>query len=215
MGAGQSHKMEKPQTLEEYKKLQLRVFNQMTSWLNSDGWEPFYEAKNVVLECSPMEGSSIKAQKGTVILSGSKFDQFTEKLFNPPFDERKKIYPEIQSEVIIKHIDKDTFVSHTKFNAPWPVYPREFLVIKARKVLDDGSQLITAYSIEDPDVDVTYGFVRGALQTGMIVKKLPGDRVQVVKVEHIDPCGSIPTSLVQEKQMKNAYRMATMQAYLD
>jgi hypothetical protein len=207
--------MEAPQTSMEYATLQLRVFDQMQNWLNSDGWEPFHKEENVTLECSPMVGSSIKAQKGTVILSGSKFDQFTEKLFNPPFDERKKIYPEIQSEVIVKHINEDTFISHTKFDAPWPVYPREFLVIKARKTLDDGSQLITAYSIEDPEVPVSSGFVRGALQTGMIVSKLPGNRVKVVKVEHIDPCGSIPTSLVQDKQMKNAYRLATMQAYLD
>ena len=215
MGSGQSHKMEVPQTRDEYTNLKLRVFDKMTNWLNSDGWEPFHQDNNVTLECCPMEGSSIKAQKGTVILSGSKFDQFTEKLFNPPFEERQKIYPEIQSETIIKYIDKDTFISHTKFNAPTPIYPREFLVLKSRKTLNDGSQLITAYSIEDPDVPVTYGFVRGLLQTGLIVKKLSGDKVQVVKVEHVDPCGLIPTVFVQEKQMKNAYRLATMQAYLD
>ena len=215
MGAAQSHKLETPRTTDEYTNLKLRVFDQMTNLLNSDGWESFHQKENVILETSPMEGSYIKAQKGTVILSGSKFDQFTEKLFNPPFDERQKIYPEIQSESIIKYIDDDTFISHTKFNAPFPVYPREFLVLKSRKTLDDGSQLITAYSIEDPNVPVTYGFVRGTLQTGLIAKKLPNNKVQVVKVEHVDPCGSIPTSLVQEKQIKNAYRLATMQAYLD
>lgn len=215
MGSAQSHKMEMPRTNEEYNTLKLRVFDQMQAWLKSDGWEPFHEKDNVVLECTPMEGSAIKAQRGTVTLTGNKFDQFTQKLFNPEFEERKKLYPEVEHEKIIKWIDDDTFISHTKFTAPFPVYPREFLVLKARKTLDDGSQLITAYSIEDQNVPVTYGYVRATVQTGLIAKQLANNKVQLTKVEHVDPCGLIPTKIVQQKQIQNAHRLADMQSYLD
>ena len=215
MGSGQSHKMESPKTTEEYIAIKLKVFDQMQDWLKSGGWTLFHEADNVILECTPMEGSAINAQKGQVILQGSKFEQFTQKLFKPSFDERKKLYPEVESEEIIKNIDEDSFILHTKVKAPFPLYPREFVVLKARKMLDDGSQLITAYSIEDPEIPVTHGYVRGTIQTGLIAKKLLDDKVQLTKVEHIDPCGLIPSSVVQEKQMQNAHRFSTMQAYLE
>jgi hypothetical protein len=215
MGASQTCQLETPTTTEDYLTLSEKVVSQMTDWLNSNNWNSFHNTDKVTLESRPMDESQIDAQKGTVILTGSDFDGLANKLFNPTFEERKKVYDEVLLEKVLHVINENNIVVQTQFSAPWPVVPREFVVLKTRTILGDDSQLITAHSINYPDLPPSSGCVRGIVRTGMLVTNLGNNQIKVTKVEHVDPQGMIPTEIVQAKQRKNAHRLDAMKGYLE
>jgi hypothetical protein len=214
MGASESQ-LSTFSTKEDYLNGSAKFNNDMVNWLESPGWHAFHNDAKVTLEAKPMTGHAIDAQKGTVLLTGSDFGKLTDKLFNPTFAERKKVYDEVISEKVLQTIDDNNIVVMTQFTAPWPVWPREFLVLKSRTMMDDGSMLITAQSIDYPTVPQTSGFIRGTIKTGMKVTQLDNNQIRVTKVEHVNPQGAIPTNIVKDKQRKNAFRLDAMQKYLD
>lgn len=215
MGAGQTCQLKSPQTTNEFLDHGSEIMLDMSTLLNSEGWSQFHNTENVTVESKQIEGSYLPALKGSVVLKGSNFSGLTSKLFNPTFEERKRVYDEVISEKVLQIIDDDNIVVLTQFAAPWPVYPREFLVLKSRKRINKDNQLITAQSIDYPTVPQSSGFVRGIVRTGMMVSNLGNNQIKVTKVDHIDPQGAIPTEIVKAKQIKSAYRLDAMQGYLN
>ena len=201
----------------EYEDVRKNVLNTVLEWTNSDdGWTPFSIVDNVTLESKVVDNSGITATRGTLTFEGSDFNRFVDNLFESSDESKKKIFEDMEANTVVKNLDHNNMVVHSQFRAPPTIYWREFVVLKSRTVLSDGRHVITAISINDETVPHSKGYVRGVVISGMIVTppKKDDNMIKIVKVEHVNPKGWLPVSLINMMKGKVGKTLARMTVYL-
>jgi hypothetical protein len=212
-----------PKNDKDSKNFGEKVLKEMLTMINSNGWEVFSRTDKVLLEETSVKDSNISAVKGTIVFTNKNksFEYFVNSLYSSLFVEKKKIYDELISNKAIRIIDENNVIVHSQFAAPSgiiagliPIAPREFVVLKSRQVLEDGSYLITAHSINYYLIPFSKGFVRGVVKTGMLITQLGDNKIRVIKVDHLDPKGWIPSAVINFIKAKSRFRLIGMMTYL-
>ncbi|AYV77273.1 MAG: START domain containing protein [Barrevirus sp.] len=206
-----------PREVKEYENVKRDIIKTTLDWTDSnDGWTHFGIVDDVTLESREIPGSGITATRGTMIFNGNNFNKFVDSLFESSDESKKKIFEDMESNTIVRTIDNDNVVIHSQFRAPPTISWREFVTLKSRTVLNDGRHVITATSINDQDVPFTKGYVRGIVVSGMVVTPPSNgnNSIKIVKVEHVDPKGWLPVSLINMMKGKVGKTLAKMPIYL-
>lgn len=200
---------------EDYAKIRELTIKRTLNWVDSnDNWSFFSTVDGVTLESRPVSNSSITVTRGTMTFKCNDFNKFVDHLFESSDESKKKIFEDMEANKIVKELDKDNMIVHSQFRAPPTVSWREFVVLKSRVVLQDGRHIITAVSINDKNVPFTDGYVRGVAISAMVVTNNKDGTIKLVKVEHVDPKGWLPVTLINMLKGKVGKTLAKMPVYL-
>ena len=153
--------------------------------------------------------------RATKILIGNDLDKMVRMLYEPSLEDRKKISTDFIDEEVIKTLDSNNKLTMSRFSAPWPVYPREFLTLKTKRMLADDVYIVAAQSINYKSKPFSNKYVRAVVRTGMFIEKMDNNRIKITRVEHIDSKGFIPLWIIDMKKGKVGERLTNMQVYLD
>jgi len=89
-------------------------------------------------------------------------------------DEAKINDPMFDVTRIVEKYGQNTYKIHQKSQKVGPIYPRDFIYMVHGNELEDGTVMVTCFSVEDPEIPPQKGVVRGQLyQTGWILKPDP------------------------------------------
>lgn len=202
-----------PTTNDDFLELGKQSVIEKSNWFNSTNWTFFQEVDGVVLEEQPMVGSNISTIKGTVVLNGSDLNKLSNNLFCSTYEITKKTYDELINSTEVLRINDNNMVTHSQFQSPFGVTNREFVSLKTRVVLENGDHLITTHSINYEPIPFSYGFVRGVVKSGILISKLNDNKLKVTKIEHVDPKGWIPSTVINMFKSKVGNRLNGMQVY--
>jgi hypothetical protein len=108
--------------------------------------------------------------------------------------EEKKINdPMFNKSEIVEKYGQNTFLVWQLMNRMGPISPRDFLYVIHGNILEDGTHVLTCYSIEDPIKPPQKGVVRGVIhRSGYILKPLPDGQTETTFIAQVDMKGFIP-----------------------
>jgi hypothetical protein len=207
---------------QDFKILIERVQKDIYKWIDSKNWLVLSRTNNVILEEESVNNSDISAIKGTIILNmkNTSLNEFVDKLFSPLLKDKKKTYKDITMNKCVYIIDNDNIIVHSKFKTLTgpaglqPVSPREAVVLSSRKVLDDGSYLVTSQSINYKEIPFSKDHIRCIVKSGILITQLEDKKIKVVKAEHLEPKGWIPSIIINMLKDKSIKRLNNLKVYL-
>eukprot|EP01065_Artemidia_motanka_P052193 TRINITY_DN9354_c2_g1_i1.p1 TRINITY_DN9354_c2_g1~~TRINITY_DN9354_c2_g1_i1.p1 ORF type:complete len:265 (+),score=71.13 TRINITY_DN9354_c2_g1_i1:97-891(+) len=102
---------------------------------------------------------------------------------------------ETQSQSVVENLDEATWTMLEISKLPWPLSPREFVYTISSKKLEDGSAISVQRSVEWPAsaAKVQRGQI---LIGGMHLKPDREGHTRITYIGQVDPCGSIPKSVI-------------------
>ena len=195
--------VETPVTDTNYQNLARASLDKVVDFVNSSGWKLLFKNINGVrIEEKRREGSGYTAIKTQKTLENVDVDGVVKCLFNPTFEERKRIYPDITHHNNTKEIDDNTVVSVTRFKTPPVIWDREFLGARFLRRDADGNCTISVVPINQ-EGHHDNKCVRGVASSDIIVNRLGENRVHVTSVNWIDPKGWVTPDIVQRYKEKS------------
>ena len=208
--------LQTPKTVDEIQKTSRYFLDKMKRLLLSVGWNKESNTNGTTMESRSISNSNVLMTRCTRTFDGvAKFDDFTDELFDSSLEKKQKIYVDMLENKVLQDIDDNNHIVLSRFKAPFPTSRREFVMLKSREVLEDGSHLITSCSINYEGTPFSTGFVRGAAMTGMLVTPLLDEnKIKVVKIDYVDPKGWIPAFVLNWVKGKSIENINKMQGYL-
>lgn len=206
-----------PGTQKEFEQVAKNFSSEMARLLVSNSWDKEDEQNGTVMETHSIPESNILMTRCTRTFDDvSKFDKFSDDLLDSSLAKKQKIYPDMLENKVVREINNNTHVVLSQFKAPFPTGKREFVMLKFREVLENGSHVITSCSINFESVPFSSGFTRGIAKTAMLVTPLNEEnKIKVVKIDFVDPKGWIPAFVLNWVKGKSIDAINKMQGYLD
>ncbi len=208
--------VETPVTATNYQNLARASLDKVEEYVNSGGWKLLFPNVNGVrIEEKRRDNSGYTAIKTQKTLENVDVDRVIKCLFNPTFEERKRIYPDIYHHINTNKVGDNIVVSVTKFRTPPVIWDREFLGARFLRQKPDGNCLISVIPINKEGYHDSK-CVRGVASSDISVHRLGENSVHVTSVNWIDPKGWVTPEIVQrykEKsgdwlvQLEQAYRL--------
>jgi len=187
-----------PKTSLEYMLLARDSLDKVEPYLNSTGWSVLYEDVNgVKIEEKKREKSSYTAIKTSTTLDNVDVNGIIKCLFNPTFEERKRIYPKIFKHQNIHTVNDNIVVSVTCFSTPFVISDREFLGARFKRVMANGDVVISVVPINKKGHHKS-SCVRGVASSDIYVEKLSPSKVKITSVNWVDPKGWVSADIVQK-----------------
>lgn len=208
--------LQTPTTPTDYQTASRSFLDEMKGLLLSTDWNKESKTDGTTMESRSVPGSNVQMTKCTRTFNGvDKFGDFTDELYDSTLANKQRIYVDMLENKILHDAGDDGHVVLSQFKAPFPTAKREFVMLKSREVLDDGSHLITSCSINHEQAPFSSGFVRGAAKTGMLISPLyDADKIRVTKIDYVDPKGWIPSFILNWVKGKSIENINKMQGFL-
>jgi hypothetical protein len=172
----------------------LRDIQEFANESRLDEWECFDEQKDVKLyrkKCS----DAVPPTKGVGIIDASPLHVLlclTDLSNKNGWDEM------FEKGHIVQELDDVSQVTYQLFYGIWPVAQRDFISANTFRILDDGTVIAAARSIDFPGGPSQKGAVRGKIRLGgMVAKPLPDGKSLVSYIASVDLGGSIPSSMIK------------------
>jgi len=109
-------------------------------------------------------------------------------------------------------VNSEVMLVRTRATAPFPVTPREFVLVRGRKE-QDGALYIFTTSVNYAGSEVDAAYVRGVIPAnGYIFRPVEGDpnKTNLSRVTSIDPKGAIPLWVIDMVKTKSGDFMARL-----
>jgi len=160
----------------------------------AENWQVVREEEGIQVALSDVAGSKYKAYRGVTVINASvaRLRALQEDVVGAC-----AWVHECQSQKLLKH-EGDKAWTYTRFNTPWPVTPRDSVLLVTTKEGADGS--LTRTMQEQPTyIPEEKGFVRVAQVEGFwkLVPKGP-NQTEVTYQVHTEPGGSVPSMLANK-----------------
>lgn len=157
----------------------------------AEDWQVAKDEEGIQVSLSDVAGSRYKAYRGVTVINASvaKLRALQEDVAGAC-----AWVHECQSQKLLKH-EGDKAWTYTRFNTPWPVTPRDSVLLVTTREAADGS--VTRTLQEQPTyVPEEKGYVRVAQVEGFwkLVPKGP-NQTEVTYQVHTEPGGSVPSML--------------------
>ncbi|WP_122710765.1 START domain-containing protein [Pseudomonas viridiflava] len=162
--------------------------------VQAEDWQVAKDEDGIKVSLSDVQGSKYKAYRGVAIINAS-----VSKLRALQEDVAGACawIHECQSQKVLKHEGNKAW-TYTRFNTPWPVTPRDSVLLITTQEGADGS--LTRNIQEQPDyIPEEKGYVRVAEVEGFwkLVPKGP-NQTEVTYQVHTEPGGSVPSMLANK-----------------
>lgn len=160
----------------------------------AEDWQVARDEDGIQVALSDVAGSKYKAYRGVTVINASvaKLRALQEDVAGAC-----AWVHECQSQKLLKH-EGDKAWTYTRFNTPWPVTPRDSVLLITTKEGADGS--VTRTLKEQPTyIPEEKGYVRVAEVEGFwkLVPKGP-NQTEVTYQVHTEPGGSVPSMLANK-----------------
>jgi len=113
---------------------------------------------------------------------------------------KKTLEPDILEVQVVETITPEIDVVRTRYSAPFPVAPREFVAIRYRVANEkDNEFYILSFSINHKSVKSDSSVVRGVLHLNVVViKPVPGadNKAELIRILDVEPKGNVPNFIV-------------------
>lgn len=118
-------------------------------------------------------------------------------------EQMKKSDDEILAWGLEKEISNDLQIVYSAHHAPFPVSSRELVYLRHSMTLEDGTFVVSATSINVPDMPVREKRVRAAIHSsGWVIEPIDENSCRAIRVLQLDPKGSIPMAIVNGYKKK-------------
>jgi hypothetical protein len=185
----------------------------------ADGWTTLKEAEGVLLEARPREGSYINCYRvsGKVARSPK---EAAEQFWNWGKEEWQKMSADVQEyEVKVPDLEgnPDMKIVYQRAALPWPLWHRDVCLLMWKTQDEaEGSHAVIVKSVTHEQVpELPSSYVRATvLLGGYVFLPVEGDSSssRVVRLVHIEPNGSIPSTIVNMKATELHQQMLSFQA---
>lgn len=160
----------------------------------AEDWQVARDEDGIQVALSDVAGSKYRAYRGVTVINASvaKLRALQEDVAGAC-----AWVHECQSQKLLKH-EGDKAWTYTRFNTPWPVTPRDSVLLITTKEGPDGS--VTRTLKEQPTyIPEEKGYVRVAEVEGFwkLVPKGP-NQTEVTYQVHTEPGGSVPSMLANK-----------------
>jgi len=192
-------------------------FKMLLEFDNASDWEPFpYEdvgtptgLNDIKLYSRVVPNSPVSFSKSTGIIPVSPKVLF-EKLWLFDFEWVKTFDTDMREFAKLIEVTPEVMLTRVRANAPFPVAPREFILVRNRREVDGVLYIFSSSAnYEASPVDTTY--VRGVIPVnGYIFRSVEGDpnATFMTRIAAIDPKGAIPLWVVEMMKAKAGDYMA-------
>jgi hypothetical protein len=192
-----------PDNDDQYINLSEICIEKRKQMIDSKGWSLVKTRKNlkhggeIVIESKPVEGSDIMIVRVTGYIrlaEGMNLDNLAQQLYDPTFEERKRLNENVTGYEKLKSIVDSVFVNRTVASA-LGITDREFVALKTYERTGMG-YVIATQSINSKEYPFDPNCVRGVSSCGMELTMVSDTVVKIVSVDHIDPKGWVPGMII-------------------
>jgi hypothetical protein len=160
----------------------------------AENWQVARDEEGIQVALSEVAGSKYKAYRGVTVIDASvaRLRALQEDVVGAC-----AWVHECQSQKLLKH-EGDKAWTYTRFNTPWPVTPRDSVLLVTTKEGADGS-LTRTLQAQPTYIPEEQGFVRVAQVEGFW-KLVPkgSNKTEVTYQVHTEPGGSVPSMLANK-----------------
>eukprot|EP01095_Lingulamoeba_sp_RSL-Kostka_P005766 TRINITY_DN1749_c0_g1_i1.p1 TRINITY_DN1749_c0_g1~~TRINITY_DN1749_c0_g1_i1.p1 ORF type:complete len:211 (-),score=69.42 TRINITY_DN1749_c0_g1_i1:113-745(-) len=201
---------------ERYKEVSDQAFIDIQDLVfNNEGWEELDKSKLP----DTIYYSAIKEVGNTgvkVVKAWGFVDCEADKIINDIWIEdeakKKKLDVNTVAHKIVEDIDSDSMqVIYQRYKLPWPLSHRDFCFLRWIERLDDGTIFFVSKSVKHEDCPVVKKVVRGNIINSAYVAQPTDEGTKFCYCVQLDPCGKIPTWLVNTNLYKVSLRVKQLQ----
>jgi len=181
-----------------YRLAALCVLPWMSMQAHAEAWQVAKDEGGITVSLSSVPGSDYKAYKGTAIIHASIARL---RALQEDVSGACAWIHECKSQKLLKHDGGQTW-TYTQFNTPWPVTPRDSVLLVTTTEGADGSLTRTLKGLPNY-LPEEKGYVRVAQVEGFWKMEPKGPDTLVTYQVHTEPGGSVP-SMVANKFVVDA-----------
>jgi hypothetical protein len=180
----------------DYNKITTDMIKQSIHLLEPDGWTKFAEKNGFVIDEKIIAGSNVSGLKTCchVDLGNKTIMDIVDLIYNPT----KEMYNELVLNEVIEDISNNIHIAHSEFYVSSLVSNREFLILRFYEKLDNGCYFVCTKSIKRDNYPLprNNANVEGNAFRCVILKPLPDNKIDLTSLDHIEPNGWIPDTIV-------------------
>lgn len=168
-------------------------------------WRPIHTLKEIIIEKKMIEDSNIACFKSSGVIN-CKTDELIKYVWNiyNTKDNIQAFDPDITEYEIVNNIKNNSRVCRQVNKLPWPMWSRESVYLQMIKKDGDMSYIIM-YSVDSDNVqEQPNKYVRSNVNISAYVFESCDSCTMMHRIAHIEPCGKIPSSLVNSYATKTA-----------
>jgi len=173
-----------------YRLAALCVLPWMSMQAHAEAWQVAKDEGGITVSLSSVPGSDYKAYKGTAIIHASIARL---RALQEDASGACAWIHECKSQKLLKHDGGQTW-TYTQFNTPWPVTPRDSVLLVTTTEGADGSLTRTLKGLPNY-LPEEKGYVRVAQVEGFWKMEPKGPDTLVTYQVHTEPGGSVPSML--------------------
>jgi len=192
--------LQSPLTKQDYIDVADKGLNDVLTNICSEGWTVVLEKEGALIEEKKIPGSDLTAIRTSIVLKGiTDINKVIKCVHSPTFEERKQVYEKLSGHDLVEVISEEIVVTHSKFSAPMGITGRDFLTVRSKRQLIDGTFVVAVRSINRKDVPYNSNYVRGVSNSDIYIFPISeSNDVRIVAFDHIDPKGWMPTYVVNQ-----------------
>ncbi|EAL44134.1 START domain containing protein [Entamoeba histolytica HM-1:IMSS-B] len=197
----------------------IKKSEELKEWIDkaiNEKWNPLsYNNPEITLVDQPQQ------EYKHLVMSSCTINANIEKVYNflihSTFEEQKKYDTDLlEFERDQRFEDEGCEIARVCYKAPWPVTAREFVGVQ-NWFQRDGKYYLLQESVNYPAKWTTpnKNYVRGYKKSGLVLKPLGDNKIEVHRVVVIDARGSIPGWLAGTAKKDDAGRLFEMKKYFE
>eukprot|EP01102_Stenamoeba_stenopodia_P018660 TRINITY_DN6886_c0_g1_i2.p1 TRINITY_DN6886_c0_g1~~TRINITY_DN6886_c0_g1_i2.p1 ORF type:complete len:144 (-),score=26.17 TRINITY_DN6886_c0_g1_i2:213-644(-) len=125
---------------------------------------------------------------------------------------------EVEQMKTIQKFNDNIQLVYSSYNAPYPVWKREFVAIRCHKEEDDGTCISWGASVNHKDFPTPKDYVRGVIVvSGWHLRPVEGqpNKTLCTRVVQLDPKGWIPSTVVNMYKTKSGQALVAIRNHLN
>eukprot|EP01097_Dermamoeba_algensis_P006443 TRINITY_DN4036_c0_g1_i1.p1 TRINITY_DN4036_c0_g1~~TRINITY_DN4036_c0_g1_i1.p1 ORF type:complete len:200 (-),score=53.15 TRINITY_DN4036_c0_g1_i1:128-727(-) len=190
------------------------LFNEALSYATDEsGWKVAHEKNGNVLYEKPAAGSSFNLYKCV-----GKIPIPPEKAVNSLWAWDKEKWKAYDSDVtaweVVDNVNDSTRILYQTNKLPWPLYPRDMVMVQAKKSKDGAYGLILKSTTHEKKPETPSSTQRADVHHSSFIFLPDGEGSKFYRIVHIDPRGVIPASVVNSTSKNMLEGPATLTKFL-
>jgi len=209
---------ESPTTVKDYEDLAARCLQECLQLAeDKEGWTTINHGRDssIRLLDKTQPGSPVNIIKTEGILDCSP-SELIEAVGTNDLSLRRQWDRDLKVYDIIEDITPEISVLYQVYNAPFPVQDRDFVAIKAKKLLPDGTWVTYGTTINHDKKPPVETCVRAVGMSALFIRPIPGMlyKCMTVRIARLDPMGMIPKFVINMSKKKAAVSVVCLREFV-
>lgn len=200
-----------PVTAEDFIAVAKEALEHRKQLVNDPGWESFQKNPDVSVDTLKVPGSNIEVVRASMILENVDIEAVFNCFYLAELDEKKKVDPNITDHRFVGKINDNVIITYSRYNTPFMVTNREFLVVRTFEKLENGGYVVAIQSVNIETEPFKHDVVRAFSNCATFLEPVDNNKVIITTMDHIEPKGWIPVPIVNSYKKKTADKLRKIQ----